>query len=88
MSLHFQPEDQPELEPFSAFRVRVVGLLDTADPTREELERALTDAVARRMLSATGPRRISIRSVPAAQKAAELDRLIVDLRAALDGSIA
>jgi DNA primase large subunit len=83
---HERSRDEALVEPYPTFHRRVVRVLAESDGDRSDLELALTDAVARRMfLAANRSRRFVRRDLPAAEEAAELDRLISELRKALDG---
>lgn len=73
-----------EPEPFTAFRGRVRRLLANLEADREELELAITDGAARRMLLSADRAGEPAADQRLREEADELDRLIEGLRSALD----
>ncbi len=72
------------LEPFPRFRARLIRVLAECESATDELELALTDAVARRMLMAANrSRRFPLGDLPPAEESDDLDALIVELRKTL-----
>lgn len=76
--------DRPGVEPFPAFRGRVRRLLADLEADHEDLELAITDGAARRMLLSADGERQRAADQRLRAEADELDRLIEGLRSALD----
>jgi hypothetical protein len=72
--------------PFTAFHDRVRRLLADLEADREDLELAITDGAARRMLLSADREGEPAADHRLRAEADELDRLIGDLRSALDAN--
>lgn len=77
-------QDPPGVEPFPVFRGRVRRLVADLEAEREDLERAITDGAARRMLLSADSAGEPAADHRLRAEADELDRLLEDLREALD----
>lgn len=76
--------EPPGVEPFPAFRGRVGRLLDDLEADRRELELAITDGAARRMLLCAHDAGEPATDDPLRAEAEELDGLMGRLRCTLD----